>query len=810
MKFRTYGILLTALLAQSASAAQLAPYFYAWGGGNTSDYKVSSLMDAKAKMGLNQATLAFAIAGGPCKVIGDPESMASDALSFQASGGKLILSFGGASGPYLEDTCTDPVKLVAEMDRVIQAMGVSAIDFDIEGSYTANPTIAARRNAAIKTLQAKYPKLTVSFTLPVNAPSSWGQGGLDNNGLSTLSNAVSAGVRVDIVNLMTMDYYSAPVNGNSQGDNAIKAAAATVDQLKSIYPGLTDAQLYAKIGITPMIGVNDDASIFALSDAQKVADFSSKNGVGLIAYWALQRDQAGKTSDANNLPLHSGVAQNDYAYYNIFKTASSPTVTPVPTVNPTPTAKPTPSPTVTPGPAGSKKVIGYFTAWGIYGRNYQVTDIPADLVTHINYAFANISGGLCVQGDPWADSQINGSGNFGALNKLKASHPGLKTLLSIGGWTWSAGFPAVAASAASRTAFVSSCVAMMNQYGFDGLDIDWEYPVNGGLSAGTPVDTVNYTLLLQEFRNQMGNHLLTIAAPATASKMNNIEMVKVSKIIDWFNIMAYDFHGSTWENQTGFASALYPQSKDPSDHTFNDDSAVKAYLKLGIPSTQLVLGMPFYGRAWAGVPSTNNGVYQLGTGPATGSFEAGVYEYKYLKANNLGPSWIYGIAGVPYIYNSKTKVWVSYEDEISIGKKADYILSKNLGGGMIWSFDADNVGALLMNALSKIKGGGSVPTPSPTIIPTPGPTSTPIPTPAPTGCMVWTEGKSYILGQVVSYQGMNYVCIATHTAWLGTGWNPVSTPSLWNKGGVCTAPAFKRLSIKHAVLKHIHVKMKKK
>ena len=144
-------------------------------------------------------------------------------------------------------------------------------------------------------------------------------------------------------------------------------------------------------------------------------------------------------------------------------------------------------------PAGSasiSRVVGYYPGWGIYSRGFEVADLPGDQLTHINYAFANLVGGECVLGDPWADverhlpgdpwsgpgSDASYFGNFRQLDLLQEEHPALKTLISIGGWTWSGNFSDAALTPASRARFATSCADFMENYGFDGIDIDWEYP----------------------------------------------------------------------------------------------------------------------------------------------------------------------------------------------------------------------------------------------------------------------------------------------------------------------------------------------
>ena len=147
-------------------------------------------------------------------------------------------------------------------------------------------------------------------------------------------------------------------------------------------------------------------------------------------------------------------------------------------------------------PLENKKIVAYFVEWGVYQRDYHVADIPAEKLTHINYAFANVSdAGECILYDSYAaidkfypgDSWDNGAmrGSFNQLQLLKQAHPHLKTLISVGGWTLSGKFPAVAATAQGRETFARSC-RVYATYGFDGIDIDWEYPVSGGLTDGTP------------------------------------------------------------------------------------------------------------------------------------------------------------------------------------------------------------------------------------------------------------------------------------------------------------------------------------
>jgi len=392
-----------------------------------------------------------------------------------------------------------------------------------------------------------------------------------------------------------------------------------------------------------------------------------------------------------------------------------------------------------PGGNTSKRIVGYFTQWGIYGRNYQVSHIPAAKLTHINYAFSNISAdGKCVLGDVFADIDKGGGwtgewdpgqlrGNFRAFKELKRTQTHLKVLISVGGWTWSKYFSQVAATAASRTAFVKSCVDMFikGQYPgvdaangvgvFDGIDIDWEYPVGGGLPGNTnnPADKQNYTALMAEFRSQLNAvtaqtgkpYLLTIATGASPALLANQQETKnLSNILDWINVMAYDYHGS-FESTVNFHSALNRVTNDPGASAgFYTDGSVAKMLELGVAPNKIVVGVPFYGRGWGGVPNVNNGLFQNGV-PTRGTWDdgqsglTGVFDYKDVKANyeRAGSGYskfTHPEAKQAYVYSPSTQVWIAYDDPQTLHAKSDYILSKNLGGAMFWELSGDD-GSLL-------------------------------------------------------------------------------------------------------------------
>jgi chitinase len=360
------------------------------------------------------------------------------------------------------------------------------------------------------------------------------------------------------------------------------------------------------------------------------------------------------------------------------------------------------------------RIVAYFSSWSIYQKNFFITDIAADKLTHINYAFANVSDeGECLLGDEWADTQYPYEGdkegeallgNFKQLNLLKEAHLQLQTLISVGGWTWSGKFSDVALTDESRKKFAASCVDFMTRYGFDGLDIDWEYPAGGGDAKNVerPEDPANFVLLMKELRTQLDaqtkidgkHHLLTIATGADVKKVTPIDWEAVHPNLDFINVMAYDFAGS-WSTKTGFNAPLFDvPGADPG----SADTAMKAYVAAGIPADKLVLGVPFYGRGWKEVKDVNDGLFQpYGDIPGT----EGSFEYR-----ELASFWIkhsdrhWNEAGkVPWLFIPATGMMISYDDPESLKAKTDYVKENGFGGIMIWELVGDDPERTLLNSV---------------------------------------------------------------------------------------------------------------
>jgi chitinase len=386
------------------------------------------------------------------------------------------------------------------------------------------------------------------------------------------------------------------------------------------------------------------------------------------------------------------------------------------TSTPTPTPEFTPSPVDTfvsiPTPSHSLHLIAYF-----YGQNENnlVSAIPGDLLTDIIYAFVDISAdGKCASMDPGVDKK-----NYSALQQLNQFHPSLRILFSIGGYSHSARFSDVAASENGRIQFVQSCIQYLRLNGLDGIDIDWEFPVSGGMDGNKHrlEDSQNFTVLLAEFRKQLDlqgkmdgkSYLLSIAAPAGPSEFRYFELSQICPMVDWITVMAYDFY--TGESKiTHFNAPLFAVSSDPGSMTYNGDSAVKAYLAKGIPSDEIVLGVPFYGRAWKGVTENRNGLFQQNIGPfddpqvPAGTWgEGGEIEYRAIKQYYLGswPRFWQNEAQVPWLYNPQEQIMLTFDDPESLAAKADYVRTKQLGGISIWQISGDDEEHSLLRALAK-------------------------------------------------------------------------------------------------------------
>lgn len=380
-------------------------------------------------------------------------------------------------------------------------------------------------------------------------------------------------------------------------------------------------------------------------------------------------------------------------------------------------------------------VAAYFPEWGIYGRDVQIADVPADQLTHLIYAFTRIGpdgrmqlfdsyaatekrftdSGDAVGGraDSWyyppEDARANQSvwGNFNQIAELKQLHPHLRTSIAIGGWTLSGNFSTTLDSEVEREVFTDSVVDFLTTYTmFDGVDFDWEYPGGGGLDSNSvsSTDGANYVATLQLLRKKLDalgddmgrRYEISVASAAGVDKIPNFHLSEMKDAVDFFNLMAYDFHG-TWEASTGHQAPLVGDAIG-----YDIATAVERYLQAGVDPSQIILGAPAYTRAWSGVQSTPDdyGVEDFGygdsaAGAASGTFEGGVYDYKDLLAQLRAGGWELiwdDNAQAAYLWNPAEQIFSSFETPATIALKSAWAHEKGLGGMMFWDVSNDAIG----------------------------------------------------------------------------------------------------------------------
>ncbi|MFE5818715.1 glycoside hydrolase family 18 protein [Streptomyces sp. NPDC056479] len=380
----------------------------------------------------------------------------------------------------------------------------------------------------------------------------------------------------------------------------------------------------------------------------------------------------------------------------------------------TATAEPASSPRL----AAGSKVVGYFTEWGTYDRKYYVKNVEtsgsAAKLTHINYAFGNVTGGKCAIGDSYAATErtytaaesVDGvadtwdqplRGTFNQLRELKKKHPGLKVLWSFGGWTWSNGFGEASRNPA---AFAQSCYDLVENSKwadvFDGIDIDWEYPNACGATCDTSGREA-FKNLMSAVRAKFGSgNLVTAAITADATSGGKIDAANyagAAQYVDWYNPMTYDFFGA-WDatGPTAPHSALNSYSGIPKAQ-FHTSATIAKLKGLGVPSSKLLLGIGFYGRGWTGVTQSAPG--GTATGAAAGTYEAGIEDYKVLKTKCPATGTVGGTA-----YAKCGNNWWSYDTPATIATKMTYKNQQGLGGTFFWELSGDTANGELIRAIN--------------------------------------------------------------------------------------------------------------
>ncbi|XP_055610641.1 acidic mammalian chitinase-like [Uranotaenia lowii] len=346
-------------------------------------------------------------------------------------------------------------------------------------------------------------------------------------------------------------------------------------------------------------------------------------------------------------------------------------------------------------------IVCYYSSWAVYrpGRGqFEVEFADPFHCTHFVYAFVGLDwDGTVKILDPWGDLDDDwGLGQIRRFNELKNLNPNLKTLVAIGGDSeGSEVFSHVAANPQLRQVFAQDARRFCLQHGFDGFDVDWEYP---GLRGGDPInDRQNFVLMLRDLREALQPSGLILTA-AVAAPQNIAEIVydipAISVHLDLIHLMTYDYNGA-WNSDTGHNAPLHSGPADRTDfeRTLNVHHSVSYWLQQGAPANKLIMGIPLYGRNFKLQNSSNNGL----RAPAIGPGNVGPYtgEPGYLAYLEYCPyiqqSWlrfwndyqkiVYGVSG---------DQWVGYEDLDTLSYKCQYIRSRQLGGAMVWSYDQDD------------------------------------------------------------------------------------------------------------------------
>jgi chitinase len=344
-------------------------------------------------------------------------------------------------------------------------------------------------------------------------------------------------------------------------------------------------------------------------------------------------------------------------------------------------------------------IIGYVGGF----RGLIATDsIDVWRLSHINYAFVDIKDNRA-----WLHNETTDTVNLRRLCELKKINPGLKILISIGGWSWSKNFSDAVLTDTSTRNFSLSAVDIVSKYNLDGIDIDWEYPgMPGDNNRYRPEDKQHYTLLFKELRRGLDSlsgitnmrYYVTTAVGGSQAYIDHTEMDKVQQHTDYINIMTYDYTGG-WDSVSGHHTNLYASPGDTSQYSAH--RSVQEFIKAGVPAAKIVIGLAFYGKGWEMESTGNNGLYRkaIKAAPAGG--------FTYLKDSLVNKSgfkeyWD-AAAKAPYLFNAQKKIFITYDNERSVKEKCKYVKRYGLAGAMFWEYNSDKKGYLLRVIADKFK-----------------------------------------------------------------------------------------------------------
>lgn len=334
------------------------------------------------------------------------------------------------------------------------------------------------------------------------------------------------------------------------------------------------------------------------------------------------------------------------------------------------------------------RVIAYYS-----GSSEKLEQYPIEKLTHIIYSFSHLKGNKLDIGNGKSIATVE------KMVELKKRNPGLKVILSLGGWGGCKTCSDVFSGKKNRSDFALSVKDMLVKYQADGIDLDWEYPAVEGFPDHPykPEDKPNFTLLVKQLRETLGkNYEISFAAGGFEKYMEEaIEWKEVAPLINYVNLMSYDLVGG-FSEKTGHHTPLYSTT----DQLVSADWGVKQLMERGVPKEKIIIGAAFYGRFWENVPNVNKGLYQRGKFLKSSSFS----NIETLIATDSTFQFFWDdVAKAPYLYNPDKKVFVTYDNRTSIELKTRYAMDKEIGGIMFWELSLDEPTGGLLDVIDSTK-----------------------------------------------------------------------------------------------------------
>ncbi|KAI8997024.1 glycoside hydrolase superfamily [Pilobolus umbonatus] len=474
-------------------------------------------------------------------------------------------------------------------------------------------------------------------------------------------------------------------------------------------------------------------------------------------------------------------------------------------------------------PSSSKVIVGYFPNW-LYGR-FLPSSINFQKYTHVYYAFAiQNSAGVPI----WPDSGLfDEYVQYGFPKLVTAAHAaGTKVIVSNGGWSGSTGFSLMAASSDNRAAWISWNIDIVKKWGTDGVDIDWEYPnsVGAGCNAVNSQDVVNLNTLVKELRDALDKNFpdthkeITLAVHISPFGGGDpvTDVSGFVPFVDRFHIMTFDVNGA-WNSTSGPNAPFH--SQPGFGYAYGLVEGVELWKAAGVPYNKIAVGIPFYGRSQTLTVDDPKTQYNPAVspdapkgdsldGPYTNAYcskdsisASGVWRYANMRSQGILTSpttaaspWVRHfdeVTQTPWLFNPETKVFISYDDVVSLGVKTKYALDTGLAGLFVWSIEQDN--GELLDAIYPVIANNPRPTVAPSKVTSIIPSQTSISSSIDlnssiaspsvgscSGVAVWSPSNVYTAGMSVVSDGHLYTAEywtqgtkPTGNAW--SGWKPVKS-----------------------------------